>query len=187
MYKELRDYQVLLQRIQQADYCVAALIDIDHFVKSFPEANYSETIRYIDDYFKKKHAHEILYLGKDEFALIAYDPKVNISTFILELNHSNQQLEKTLHTTFSAAIAEFPSYADDPIEFVRGLEESLHYSKQISRNRISLANESKMKMKSNYYTIPQLERLSRLSKQLNRSEASLLREALDLVLRRYEG
>lgn len=66
------------------------------------------------------------------------------------------------------------------------LEESLHRSKNISRNNISLASDSKMKMKSNYYTLAQTDRLFHLSKHLGRSEASLLREALDIILRKYE-
>lgn len=42
-----------------------------------------------------------------------------------------------------------------------------------------------MVTKTSYYTATQLERLSQLAKMLKRNEASLLREALDDVLKKY--
>jgi predicted DNA-binding protein len=42
-----------------------------------------------------------------------------------------------------------------------------------------------MTLKSNYYPKAGLERLAKLSNALNRTEASLLREALDSLLGKY--
>ena len=41
-----------------------------------------------------------------------------------------------------------------------------------------------MVLKSNYYTRPALDRLSKLAGRLNRTEASLLREALDDLIQK---
>jgi predicted DNA-binding protein len=40
--------------------------------------------------------------------------------------------------------------------------------------------------KTSYYTAPQLERLSALAKKTKRNEATLLREALDDILKKYD-
>ena len=44
--------------------------------------------------------------------------------------------------------------------------------------------EEKMVLKSNYYSRASLARLSKLAGRLNRTEASLLREALDDLIRK---
>ncbi len=45
--------------------------------------------------------------------------------------------------------------------------------------------ESKMTLKSNYYPKASLEKLAKLSSSLARTEASLLREALDDLFGKY--
>lgn len=186
MYSEFRDYNQFLNLIHISRHCTAALLDIDHFVSKYKEESYSNVIQDMYHFFKKHFPYKTIYLGKDEFALISDDQLQSAETFIIELTNLNKHFEQVTNTTFSAAVGEYPSHAEDHIEFVRKLEESLHRSKQIARNRISLISDSKMKLKSNYYTLAQLERIAKLSKRLGRSEASLLREALDLVLRKYE-
>jgi len=44
-----------------------------------------------------------------------------------------------------------------------------------------------MVLKSNYYPKSQLERLSKLAAALERTEASLLREALDELVEKHRG
>lgn len=186
MYSDFRNYNQLLNKIYDTSYCTVALIDIDHFVEVCKNESYPTVISKIKDFLQKHLHHEVLYLGKDEFAIISYEKRTSAGTLIVELSQISFPFNELMKTSFSAAIGEFPTHAEDNIEFVRLLEESLHHSKEISRDRISFVSESKMKMKSNYYTLPQLKRLSQLSHRLDRSEASLLREALDTILRKYE-
>ena len=47
--------------------------------------------------------------------------------------------------------------------------------------------ESKMVLKSNYYSKSQLDRLAKLSGALGRTEASLLREAVDDLIEKNRG
>ncbi|MFV9503877.1 MAG: ribbon-helix-helix domain-containing protein [Oscillochloridaceae bacterium umkhey_bin13] len=46
-------------------------------------------------------------------------------------------------------------------------------------------SDSRMITKTSYYTQTQLERLTQLAKAVKHNEASLLREALDDVLKKY--
>ena len=55
-------------------------------------------------------------------------------------------------------------------------------AKREGKGRVLIYVEERMTMKSNYYTRAQLDRLSKLSAATSRTEASLLREALDDLL-----
>jgi len=50
---------------------------------------------------------------------------------------------------------------------------------------VTIFVEEKMTMKSNYYSRATLDRLAKLSNATGRTEASLLREALDELLVKY--
>jgi GGDEF domain-containing protein len=187
MYNHVRNYEQLFEILNENTLYTAAMIDIDYFIKTYQETDYDNIIKESFEFFQAKLPYKIIYLGKDEFTLLSIDKNDNASSFIVKLSELIGDFKAQFHTSFSAAIAEFPtSFAEDYIEFVRHLEETLHQSKQVSRGRVTLGKESKMKLKSNYYTPSQLDRLSHLSKRLNRTEASILREAIDLVLRKYE-
>jgi predicted DNA-binding protein len=58
-------------------------------------------------------------------------------------------------------------------------------AKRDGRDRVALYVEEKMTLKSNYYSKANLERLAKLSTATDRTEASLLREALDDLLYKY--
>lgn len=53
--------------------------------------------------------------------------------------------------------------------------------------RVALYVEEKMILESNYYPRADLDRLAKLSGATARTEASLLREALDLLFRHHRG
>jgi GGDEF domain-containing protein/predicted DNA-binding protein len=63
---------------------------------------------------------------------------------------------------------------------------ALARAKSEGRNRSCSAETDAMAMKSTYYPRSQLERLSSLATRAERSEASLLREALEYLLASYE-
>ena len=66
-------------------------------------------------------------------------------------------------------------------------DEALLRAKREGRSRACIYVEGKMVLKSNYYPRSQLERLAKLSGALGRTEASLLREALDDLVEKYRG
>ncbi|MBE0697828.1 MAG: GGDEF domain-containing protein, partial [Anaerolineaceae bacterium] len=91
----------------------------------------------------------------------------------------------TLRFRISGGIATFPGDAAERVDLLRKADEALYRSKRIGRNRISLPASSQMVTKTSHYSQIQLERLSELARNLDKSEAFLLREALDELLRKY--
>jgi len=88
--------------------------------------------------------------------------------------------------TCSVGLAGFPGHGRHEAELVREADEALYLAKVSGRNKIALPpSDSRMITKTSYYTATQLERLSLLAKGQRRNEASLLREALDDVLKKY--
>ena len=86
----------------------------------------------------------------------------------------------------SGGVATFPTDASDWVDLLRKADEALYRAKRTGRNRICLPSSAQMVTKTSYYTQTQLERLAALAKSLDKSEAFLLREALDNLLRKYE-
>lgn len=101
------------------------------------------------------------------------------------LEYQDQKITKSI--CFSAGISGFPKDGKETYEVIRAADEALYRAKLSGRNRITLAVTEKMKTKTSYYTISQLARLSNLSKQIEKSESFLLREALDNILEKYKA
>lgn len=85
----------------------------------------------------------------------------------------------------SGGIASFPGDAVERVDLLRKADEALYRSKRTGRNRISLPTSSQMVTKTSHYSQVQLERLADLARRLDKTEAFLLREALDELLRKY--
>jgi diguanylate cyclase (GGDEF)-like protein len=92
----------------------------------------------------------------------------------------------TVRMRISGGIASFPSDATERVDLLRKADEALYRAKQTGRNRICLPTSAQMVTKTSYYTQTQLERLATLARQLDKTEAFLLREALDDLLNKYK-
>ena len=88
--------------------------------------------------------------------------------------------------TVKAGVASFPSDARKPEDLIRKAEEAMYRAAQQGGNRIFLPDDAQMVTKTNYYTQAQLERAAALAKRTGRTEAALLREALDDLFRKYD-
>lgn len=84
----------------------------------------------------------------------------------------------------SGGVAAFPDDANHRADLLRRCHEALYRAKVSGRNKVCLAREERMTTKTTHYTQGQLEGLSRLAKREGLNEASLLREALDDLLRK---
>ena len=93
--------------------------------------------------------------------------------------------EINANLTFSAGISSYPADGTTAIDLLRKAEQALYRAKVNGRNRVCIAQEEKMIPKTAHYTATQLERLSLLAKNLSVTDALLLREALDCLLRKY--
>ena len=84
----------------------------------------------------------------------------------------------------AVGIANLPEHVGDPTRLLAAADEALHRAKR-DGGRSAIYVEDKMTLKSNYYPKAQLARLAKLADRLGRTEASLLREALDALFTRY--
>ncbi|KOA18868.1 putative diguanylate cyclase YcdT [Clostridium homopropionicum DSM 5847] len=93
--------------------------------------------------------------------------------------------EENIYFTLSFGVASYPRDAKNVIELFRVADSALFRAKELGKNRICLSEVESMVLKSSYFTKTQLDRLSRLSKATDRTEAFLLREALDDLFKKY--
>jgi diguanylate cyclase (GGDEF)-like protein len=96
------------------------------------------------------------------------------------------EMKSHLPVRISGGVAEFPSDGSDWRELLRKADEALYRAKSQGRNRICLPVSSQMVTKTSHFTQTQLEKLADLGKRSGKSEAYLLREALDDLLRKYD-
>lgn len=89
--------------------------------------------------------------------------------------------EMTISVGIAAAFDDASRYQ----ELMRKAESAMFRAKYAGRNKVALAREEKMVPKTSHYTSDQLKRLSALSKREGIGEAILLREALDMLLKKY--
>ena len=87
--------------------------------------------------------------------------------------------------TISVGIAAAFDDASRFQELMRKAESAMYRAKYAGGNKVALAREEKMVPKTSHYTSDQLKRLSALSKREGIGEAILLREALDMLLKKY--
>lgn len=88
--------------------------------------------------------------------------------------------------TCSIGLATFPTHGGNDVELMRAVDQALYNAKTGGRDKVALPQtDSRMITKTSYYTATQLERLAHLAKTVKRNEASLLREALDDLLKKY--
>ncbi|OOM75214.1 GGDEF domain-containing protein [Clostridium sp. BL-8] len=93
--------------------------------------------------------------------------------------------DENIYFTLSFGVASYPRDAKNVVELFRVADSALFRAKGLGKNRICLSEAESMVLKSNYFTKTQLDRLSRLSKATDRTEAFLLREALDDLFKKY--
>ena len=88
--------------------------------------------------------------------------------------------------TCTIGLASFPANGKRLPEIFREADQALYVAKLNGRNKVALPlAEGRMITKTSYYTATQLERLALLAKRVDRNEASLLREGLDDLLKKY--
>ena len=92
---------------------------------------------------------------------------------------------ENIYFTLSFGVASYPRDAKTVVELFRVADSALFRAKDLGKNRVCLSEAESMVLKSNYFTKTQLDRLSRLSKANDRTEAFLLREALDDLFKKY--
>ena len=119
----------------------------------------------------------------DSAFVLAEEVRRQVDENDLKISFGEQNLALCFHVT--GGIATYPSDASERVDLLRKADEALYRAKQTGRNRICLPASAQMVTKTSHYTQIQLERLSAIAKKKDKSDAFLLREALDDLLRKY--
>jgi len=129
--------------------------------------------------------------GGDEFAMALPDTRLDDAFTLAEefrrraANRLGEEFAD-MQLTCSIGLAAFPDNGSNDVELLRAADQALYTAKSTGRNKVSLPlADSRMITKTSHYTATQLERLSNLAKNVKRNEASILREALDDVLKKH--
>ena len=127
----------------------------------------------------------------DEFAVVLPDTRLDDAFTLAEdlrRRIAALRLPESPQTpiTISSGLAAYPSNGSNEVELRREADQALYMAKTTGRNKVALPlPDSRMITKTSHYTQIQLERLMQLAKAVKRNEASLLREALDDLLKKY--
>lgn len=173
---------------------VIALVDFDCFMhinddfgRETGDNVLIETGKYIKENIPKDA--NVYRIGGDEFAIIfkGLTEREDIFLFLNDLKNNfpvktPDGAAQTITIGMATAFIDANRYA----ELVRKADGALYRAKVQGRNRIAMAKEEKMIPKTSHYTQDQLQRLSLLSKREGVGEAILLREALDMLIRKYD-
>lgn len=129
--------------------------------------------------------------GGDEFSVALVDTRLDDAfTLVEEFRRQIMALRleewPDLQITCTFGLAAFPANGNNDVELIRAADQALYFAKMTGRNKVALPlADSRMITKTSYYTATQLERLASLAKTVKRNEATLLREALDDLLKKY--
>lgn len=173
---------------------VIALIDFDEFMHINTDFGVEEGDRVLIEtgkYIKSQvpTGAEVYRIGGDEFGIIfrGTTEREDIFLFLNDLknNFPVKTGDGTSHTITIGMATAFVD-ASRCAELVRKADGALYRAKMGGRNRVAMAKEEKMVPKTSHYTQDQLQRLAKLAKREDVGEAILLREALDMLLKKYD-
>ena len=146
-----------------------------------------ETGKYIRDNLPE--GAKVYRIGGDEFGIIFRGTmeREEIFLFLNDLkNNYNVTTPDGVRQTITIGMATAFEDANRCAELIRKADGALYRAKVAGGNKVAMAKEEKMVPKTSHFTQDQLQRLAKLAKREGVGEAILLREALDLLLKKYD-
>jgi diguanylate cyclase (GGDEF)-like protein len=183
------ELEQLLSALPTDQQVSLALLDVDNFLtinEDYGHSGGDEVLRALERVLTSSVPDEAMVarIGGDEYAVALPDTPPESALIMLEEIRSHfssrqpsPKVPRKVH--LSVGIASRPPHAQTTHELLLVASEALYRAKSEGRGRVAIYMESKMTLKSNYYSKASLEKLSKLSAALNKTEASLLREALE--------
>ena len=179
---------------EKGEIVVVALVDFDYFDhinKDFGREAGDAVLIAAGKYMEERIPEDakIYRIGGDEFAIIfkGETEREDVFLFLNELkNGFDVQTPDGEKQTITIGMATAGVDASRYAELVRKADSALYRAKVNGRNKVAMAREDKMVPKTSHYTQEQLQRLSKLAKTEGIGEAILLREALDMLLKKYD-
>lgn len=129
----------------------------------------------------------------DEFSVLLVDKGAETSfTYVEEIRKYLSSNSFTLgegekidvHVTVSCGIASYPRDAKNAIELLRMADSSMFQAKKLGKNRVCLSEPASLVLMSCHLTKTQAGRLAELSKETEKTEAFLFREAIDDLMKK---
>lgn len=171
-----------------------ALLDIDDFAtvnRSFGTEAGDDVLRRVERVLLASLPPEaaVARIGGDEYAAVFPDQVAEGALILMEevrahLARPRAEVQPAA-ISLSAGLACHPAHVAERDDLVRAADEALQRAKRDGRGRVAIYVEERMVLKSNYYGKASLGRLAKLSAAQGRTEASLLRQALDDLIDRY--
>ncbi len=189
------DFEQALSHLESSAMAIA-LIDLDHFKEindSLGHAAGDTVLRSLERTLSGSLPENAIVgrIGGDEYAAAIPDTTAESALILLEeirshFSSHNISPEIPRKIQLSVGIAAKPPHAKTIADLMRCADEAMYRAKREGRGRVAIYVEDKMTLKSNFYPKAQLERLGKLSSATGRTEASLLREALEELLVKYK-
>ena len=173
---------------------VIALTDcdeFDHINRDFGREEGDRILIAAGTYLKDNLPGEakIYRIGGDEFGIIFRGSMEREDVFLLlnDLkNNYNVSTPDGVRQSITIGMATAFVDASRCAELIRKADSALYRAKISGRNKVAMAKEEKMVPKTSHYTQDQLQRLAKLAKKEGIGEAILLREAQDMLLKKYD-
>ncbi len=125
----------------------------------------------------------IAHVRGDEFAVAL--PDSSPESLLIALDGVRRKVDDSEPVSVSGGVAGRPQQGVTADELLSAADTALVRSKREGGNRISIAVEERMVLKTSYYPPAALHRLAKVARRTGRPEASLLREALDDLLAKH--
>ena len=171
-----------------------ALIDcdkFDHINKDFGTDEGDRVLIEAGKYIRESlpEGAKVYRIGGDEFAILFRGTLEREEIFLLLNDLKNNYAVQTpdgVRQTITVGMATAFEDANRCAELIRKADGALFRAKVAGGNKVSMAKEEKMVPKTSHFTQDQLQRLAKLAKREGVGEAILLREGLDLLLKKYD-
>ena len=171
-----------------------ALIDCDKFMyinEDFGRETGDRVLVSAGEYIRDNlpEGAKVYRIGGDEFGIIFRGTTEREEIFLF-LNELKKNYSVTtpdgVRQTITVGMATAFEDASRCTELIRKADGALFRAKVAGGNKVAMAKEEKMVPKTSHFTQDQLQRLAKLAKREGVGEAILLREALDLLLKKYD-
>ena len=176
-----------------------AIIDLDNFAsinKTYGNKIGDKIIKKITSIFSRnlssvdlisKHGDEFTLLLVNKGAERSFMEMEEIRRFLSDntFTFTAEDKKEDVYVTFSCGIASCPRDAKNAVELLRVADSAMFRAKKLGKNKVCLSEAESMVLKSSYMTKTQVDRLSQLSKETEKTEAFLIREALDDLFKKY--
>ena len=179
---------------ERGETVVIALTDLDEFLHINEDFGTEAGDKVLIETGKYIRANvpadaKVYRIGGDEFGIIfnGLTEREDIFLLLNDLkNNFDVKAPDGVRQTMTIGMATAFVDANRCAELVRKADGALYRAKINGRNKVAMAREEKMIPKTSHYTQDQLQRLTKLAGREGIGEAILLREALDMLLKKYD-